>query len=233
MGAEQPKIVILKDGPYLVSGNIPLENRIMHTEGHHRFYEPGKELPQDEAYALCRCGHSKNKPFCDGAHAEIDFDGTEVADREPYDKRVEVFNGPELELSDDGRCAFARFCHREDGDVWSLTEDADNVHMKGEAIAAANECPAGRLVQHDKDDGGREIEPDLEPKVAILQDPEKGVSGPIAVEGKIPLESADGVLYEVRNRYTLCRCGESRNKPFCDAMHLPAGFADGLASFRA
>jgi CDGSH-type Zn-finger protein len=39
------------------------------------------------------------------------------------------------------------------------------------------------------------------------------------VRGGITIESADGVPYEVRNRVTLCRCGRSDNKPFCDASH--------------
>ena len=38
----------------------------------------------------------------------------------------------------------------------------------------------------------------------------------------------DGSTYELRNRYALCRCGASRNKPFCDAMHVSIGFSDGL-----
>ena len=39
-------------------------------------------------------------------------------------------------------------------------------------------------------------------------------------EGRIPIQSADGTEYEVRNRATLCRCGRSHNKPFCDGTHL-------------
>jgi len=41
------------------------------------------------------------------------------------------------------------------------------------------------------------------------------------VRGKIPIQSADGKIYEKRNRITLCRCGESLNKPFCDSSHYP------------
>jgi CDGSH-type Zn-finger protein len=229
-GTEGMKIKITKDGPYMVTGGVPLEDRIMRSEdgGHHRFYEPGAALEQKGSYALCRCGHSKTMPFCDGTHAKVNFDGTEVADRTPYDDRsdLEAFEGGMLKLTDDGRCAFARFCHRKGGDVWTLTEEAADADTKSEAIAAANECPAGRLVQHDKENGNAEIEPELEPKIAILQDPEKQSSGPIAVEGGIPLESADGTMYETRNRYALCRCGGSRNKPFCDAMHVTLGFED-------
>jgi CDGSH-type Zn-finger protein len=53
-----------EDGPYLVSGAV-------------RFADgDGREVPHGEHMALCRCGNSKNKPFCDGMHVAICFDGT-------------------------------------------------------------------------------------------------------------------------------------------------------------
>jgi hypothetical protein len=141
---------------------------------------------------------------------------------------VEIFAGPTLDLYDDSRCAFARFCHRADSEVWSLTEESDDPQLRQEAILAANDCPAGRLVQHDKQDNYAAIEPALEPRISLLQDPERGVSAPLYVQGNIPLVSAKGFSYELRNRYALCRCGASRNKPFCDAMHMTIGYLDGL-----
>ena len=86
------------------------------------------------------------------------------------------------------------------------------------------ECPAGRLLAVDK--SGKEFEPEYEPSIDILQDPQNRVSGPISVKGKIPIESADGFHYEVRNRVTLCRCGRSRIKPFCDNSHTENRFHD-------
>lgn len=53
-----------EDGPYLVAGPVHL------TDGDSR------EIPHPDQMALCRCGHSNNKPFCDGTHATIDFNGT-------------------------------------------------------------------------------------------------------------------------------------------------------------
>jgi CDGSH-type Zn-finger protein len=222
------KITIVKDGPYLVSGSIPLSESFMRTEGDHREYKPGRDLPENETYALCRCGHSKNPPFCDGTHVHIDFDGTETASTRLFDERAEVFEGPTLDLFDDSRCAFARFCHRAGSEVWTLTEDSDDSDARAEAILAAAECPAGRLVQHDKQDGYRELEPKFEPEIVLLQDPEKQCSGPLFIKGGIPLFSANGTQYELRNRYTLCRCGHSDNKPFCDAMHVGVKYHDGL-----
>lgn len=222
------RIKIIKDGPYLVSGNVKLSQQIMESVGHHREYRTGVELKQGENYALCRCGLSKNPPFCDGSHAGAHFVGMEVANRAPFDERADVIAGGSLDLYDDERCAFARFCHREDGDVWTLTEDSSDDRLRDEAIQAAVECPAGRLVQHDKRNKYAAIEPDFEPEIQLLEDPDKNCSGPLYVKGGIALESADGTDYELRNRYALCRCGGSQNKPFCDAMHVNLRYDDLL-----
>jgi CDGSH-type Zn-finger protein len=226
--ATEKKITILKHGPYLVEGGVPLDEKIMVSSGHHREYQQGRTFETEESYALCRCGQSQNPPFCDGSHVDAGFDGTEVASTVPFDERVDLFEGPTLDLFDDNRCAFARFCHREDGEVWTLTEESGDPHLRAEAIQASTDCPAGRLVHHDKQSDYKEIEPELEPAISILQDPERQVSAPLYVKGHIPLVSAEGFTYESRNRYALCRCGASRNKPFCDASHVNAGYVDGL-----
>lgn len=222
------KITIVTDGPYLVSGGVPLNEKVIVPVGHHHEYQRGREFEVGDRYALCRCGHSKNPPFCDGSHTQANFDGTELATTEPFDERVEVFEGPSLDLFDDSRCAFARFCHREDGEVWTLTEESGNPRLRDEAILASTQCPAGRLVHHDKLNDYVELEPELKPEISLLQDPEKGVSAPLYVQGGIPLLSADGFAYEARNRYALCRCGASHNKPFCDASHVHVGYRAGL-----
>ena len=86
-------------------------------------------------------------------------------------------------------------------------------------------CPSGRLVVRDRHTG-TELEPDLEPSIGIVADPTRSVDGPIWVRGGIAIVAGDGQTYEVRNRVTLCRCGASRNKPFCDASHLAIGFRE-------
>jgi CDGSH-type Zn-finger protein len=48
------------------------------------------------------------------------------------------------------------------------------------------------------------------------------------VRGSITVEAEDGARYEKRNRVTLCRCGASSNKPFCDGSHASIKFDDGL-----
>ncbi|HOU09296.1 MAG TPA: CDGSH iron-sulfur domain-containing protein [Clostridiales bacterium] len=218
------KIKIVKDGPYLVSGGVPLKEQIITPQGDGYIYSEGRPLPQAQRYALCRCGRTKNPPFCDGAHAACGFDGSETASREPYGDRAEVTECDGLDLYDDGRCAFARFCHRDSGTAWDLAENSRDEFCREEAVKAAVECPAGRLEVRGKD--GVPIEPSLEPEIVILQDPSRGASACIAVRGDIELEASDGHLYEHRNRMALCRCGRSANKPFCDAAHIAARFSD-------
>ncbi len=225
MGKKQ--ITIVKDGPCLVGGNIPLDEQIIESVGEHYEYRQGRVFETPEQYALCRCGRSAATPFCDGSHGKAGFRGYETADESTFAERKRVLSGPTLELSDDGRCAYARFCHRDDGDVWTLTEQSGDPHLRQEAIRAAGDCPAGRLVERDRLTQA-EFEPALEPAISILQDPELSVSGPLFVKGGIPLVGADGRNYETRNRYALCRCGASRNKPFCDAAHVNTGYQDGL-----
>jgi len=123
---------------------------------------------------------------------------------------------------DDGRCAYARFCHQKRGTVWALLDRSDDPEIKEEVIQGSIDCPSGRLMVLDKD--GDLIEPEFAPVIEVLEDRPERVSGPLYVKGNVPIVSADGSLYEVRNRVTLCRCGRSYNKPFCDATHLSIEF---------
>jgi CDGSH-type Zn-finger protein len=230
-GPNRPRIRILPNGPYLVTGRVPLTEKIITPNGNGYLLEPGRLLPRTEVYSLCRCGRSKTPPFCDGSHLSNGFSGKETASRRSFEDRAEIAYGPELDLLDDNRCAFARFCHREDGDVWELVEHSDDPHLRQEAIVGSNECPSGRLVAVEKD--GRRIEPVLEPAIEVAQDPENECSASLFVKGKIPVVSSDGTTYEIRNRVALCRCGKSKNKPFCDMTHVTSGFDDGHSDGRA
>lgn len=219
-------IRILKDGPYLVTGGIPLREKIITPQGDGYVYRDGMAFPHQQTYTLCRCGKTKTPPFCDGEHQKAGFDGTETASKLPFMERAEYLRGDKIDLMDDHRCAFARFCHRAGGDAWELAESSPNPGDKEEAILAAVECPAGRLVPIDKATG-QPIEPHYEPGIDVLQDPERSVSCGLFVKGGIPIQSADGTVYEVRNRVVLCRCGASNEKPFCDMMHLEIEYGDG------
>lgn len=221
MEKKEKKIQILKDGPYMVSGDVPLhiEHIVPDSDGNGESYEKGKVYDHPEQYALCRCGHTKNRPFCDGTHQEIGFDGTETAGHKCYCDEARVYSGETIELLDErALCASARFCDRYE-DAWNLTEMSSPDHPEYEerAIYEATHCPAGRITVR-KD--GELIEPDLPQEIALLEDPYYDAKAPIFVKGGIKVTDADGVEYEERNRRALCRCGESKNKPFCDGTHL-------------
>jgi len=213
-------IKVCKDGPYIVSGKIPIAEYVINcdSKGIPINWILGNEYPVGEKCALCRCGRSNNKPFCDGTHADINFNGTETADLEQCQSKE--INGPELILKDvEKLCASARFCHRS-GEIWEQVPKSDNPEIKKNVIRNSFDCPSGRLLLREKKTG-KSIEPELGRSIALVEDPFMGVNGPIWVRGEIPIQSADGRIYGIRNRVTLCRCGKSLNKPFCDSSHYP------------
>jgi CDGSH-type Zn-finger protein len=221
------KVQISKNGPYLVSGNLPLSKTIIGTneKGESIKWGQGQNYPAQEQYALCRCGESKNKPFCDGSHTQVEFDGTETASRKPYREQATVMRGPTMSLTDnESLCAFARFCDPH-GQVWNLVNQTDNPSAKKHFERQTCDCPSGRLVAWDNATG-KPIEPQYEPSIALIEDPAQGCSGPVWLCGGVQVVAADGFEYEVRNRMTLCRCGASQNKPFCDGTHASMKFND-------
>lgn len=227
MDGKKGRIKVLPDGPYLVTGNIPMSKWVIipDQKGYSYKWEEAMKYPDQEQYALCRCGQSHNKPYCDGTHTTIEWNGQETAGKDDYLDQAKRLRGPNLELTDVTRlCASGRFCDRAGG-AWKLTQKSDDPQARAIAIQEACDCPSGRLVAWNKETG-QAIEPNLEPSIGIIEDPQAKVSGPIWVRGGIPIESCDGTEYEVRNRVTLCRCGRSENKPFCDATHVLVGFSD-------
>lgn len=219
---EAVKIKITKNGPYIVSGEVPLQEHVIvaDSEGTATEWQPSTKYESHEKYSICRCGHSKNKPFCDGTHIKGRFVGTETADEEIYLNQPKEIDGPALKLADiENLCASARFCHRAGG-IWKLVPESDDPEKKQIAIEETFDCPSGRLVVMDKKTG-KIIEPKFVKSIVLIEDPAMNVKGPIWVRGGIPVESANGKEYRVRNRVTLCRCGKSKNKPFCDSSHYP------------
>jgi CDGSH-type Zn-finger protein len=222
------KIQVTKNGPYLISGNLPLYRMIIQCNQKTSTpaqWVTAEKLPTQPTYSLCRCGQTKNKPFCDGTHLKIKFDGTEVSDNTPYEKMAKEINGPQLTLKDaEILCASARFCHR-GGDIWEQIAQSDDPKIKANCVTNESDCPSGRLVVVDKATG-KAIEPKLEQSVGLIEDPAIGRDGPLWIRGGVPVYSFDGKLYEVRNRMTLCRCGKSTNKPFCDSSHYPEEYQE-------
>jgi len=221
------KVQIVKNGPYMVSGGLSLQKQTIGTNsaGESVNWIPGSTYPEHAQHALCRCGKSSSKPFCDGSHSKVGFDGTETASRASHQAQAKVLRGPTMSLTDvEALCAFARFCDPH-GQIWNLVSETGDAAARKHFVQQACDCPSGRLVAHENATG-KAIEPTYEPSIALIEDPLNACSGPIWLRGGIPVIGADGFEYEVRNRVTLCRCGASRNKPFCDGTHAAIGFRD-------
>ena len=149
---ESMKIEVTENGPYAVSGGLPLAKQIIeaNAEGVSMGWRQGETYDAAESYWLCRCGQSSSKPFCDSTHEVTAFDGTETASRKPYDDQAEQYDGPTLVLTDaESLCAFARFCDA-DGQVWSVIEETDEPEKQAIVRRITGNCPGGRLVAWSK-----------------------------------------------------------------------------------
>lgn len=225
-------INIVENGPYMVYGKMPIHMQtiIGDENGNSWVYKRGKHNFQSidlKPVALCRCGASKNKPYCDGSHIKLDWDASLTAPRIPLLDGAQQMQGPTLTLTDNrSYCAFARFCDARGG-TWNQNDLSDDPHQRELAIRTASACPAGRIKEWDNRTG-EPFEPQLNTELGLIEDPLIQVSGPIWVMGGIPITTPDGYTYQLRNRATLCRCGNSTNKPFCDGTHASSHFKDGL-----
>lgn len=206
----QAEIVIepLSNGPYLVKNLGTLTN------------SKGDVLPTKDVIALCRCGHSTNKPFCTGTHKEVGFDSANLDDGSK-DKRVD-YVGKEITIHDNrGICAHSGFCTDNLRAVWASKRTPwidPNAAGADEIVAVVRMCPSSALsysigdVEHRDQERG--------PAIYVSKD------GPYYVTGGIELTEATWGEGASREHYTLCRCGESKNKPFCDGTHWSVEFAD-------
>ena len=141
--------------------------------------------------------------------------------------RIATVPGPGVQLADNTEyCVHARFCMAR-GTVWQLTEDSDNTEAHDLAVHESMYCPSGRLKLWDKEEE-KFYEPPLKPALGLIEDPQEECNGPVWVKGGIPVNGPNGTEYEQRNRVTLCRCGASANKPYCDGTHVTVHFQDHL-----
>lgn len=184
-----------------------------------------QETSDKPRIALCRCGASANKPFCDGAHNAIGFDSTPDHSRLrntalEYSGTVE---GVDVTVSyTPVLCTHAAQCQARAGAVfdphkrpWVQPENGSVAEIM-DVIAA---CPSGAL------------------RVAIGdQSPHHLTSGEVGIEVEkngpyhvtnATLEADFNGEGASRAKYSLCRCGLSKNKPFCDGTHHDAKWTDG------
>lgn len=221
-------IQVTKDGPYLVHGSPKLLQVFIekNASGNSGQYRPGKEFKVQDKMYLCRCGHSKNAPFCDGSHLKAGEDLTEAENFAPLLEGSSEIDGPTQILTDnENYCAFSRFCDNGNR-VWNEVQMQGEEHEKLTEFMVHN-CAAGRLLVWDKKTL-QPIETAEDAGIYPIEDPGIGCSGPLMVRGGVRVESADGRSYEIRNRQALCRCGKSSNKPFCNGAHASVKYQDGI-----
>ena len=130
----QNTVRVAADGPIYVRGDVALA--------------VGGETIKETRLALCRCGHSANKPYCDSSHSRVGFE-------------------------DDGR---------------------------GTQKVVADAIPSGKIT--------------VQPRA----------NGSILFEGPVEIQSSDGRILYRGEKVSLCRCGASQTKPFCDGSHKTSGF---------
>jgi CDGSH-type Zn-finger protein len=179
-----------------------------------------KAIPNQPYVALCRCGGSKSKPFCDGSHLANGFRSDKAPDRTP--DRREDYRAGDLTIHDNrGLCAHAGHCtarlaavFREDDEPW-----IDPAGAKAKAVVdTIKRCPSGALSWSVKGVEARDAK--RPPRVVVSKD------GPYCIEGGIELLGAEFGAGASREHYCLCRCGASKNKPFCDGSHWDVKFDD-------
>jgi CDGSH-type Zn-finger protein/truncated hemoglobin YjbI/ferredoxin len=211
------------NGPYLVA-NVPTMTDWL-----------GVKLDPTPQVALCRCGASTIKPWCDGSHAQVGFEDAKSEDRVP--DQLDRYHGIGIEIADNrGTCAHSGYCTDRLPSVFRTDKDPFVAPAGGrldEILRAARDCPSGALSATTEADNpvGRS---DSERKPAI----EVSKDGPYRVTGMVRLLDHGGGP-EARNEgaslehYSLCRCGKSQNKPLCSGMHWYADFHDPPPSDQA
>ena len=222
MTDSEQRITVQPNGPYIVFGNVPLvrKSEVISEHGEPLTWKKDEVLKTGKRYALCRCGQSSAKPFCDGSHAHADFDGSEVADTGNISEREVTYEGTRIFVKDDRSvCIHSGFCGDRITNVWKMTLDSHDTQVRARMMSMIERCPSGAL-SYSLEGDGENLEPDLPVAIAITPD------GALWVSGGIPVERSDGQPLEVRNRVTLCRCGGSSNKPLCDGTHKEIGFSE-------
>lgn len=214
-------ITVNADGPYVVSAGVPLTRKsIVYSELHEPLtWRKDQTLTPAGSYRLCRCGASARKPFCDGSHERIGFDGTETASDVPSEQRQRTLRGTHVTVTNDpSLCSHAGFCANRVERVWDMVPRSSDTRVRFQLMQMIERCPSGALA-YSVD--GAVIEPDLPPAIAAT------ANGPLWVSGGLAVTLSDGRTLEVRNRVALCRCGHSSRKPLCDGTHTVVKFTDG------
>jgi CDGSH-type Zn-finger protein/truncated hemoglobin YjbI/ferredoxin len=204
------------NGPYLVTNVDSLVNWL------------GEAIEVRPRMALCRCGASRLKPWCDGSHASNGFSSAKDPKRVP--DRLDRYEGVQLTVLDNrGTCAHSGFCTDRVPTVFRQGQEpfvtASGARMD-DIERAIRACPSGALsCEVDGHDTRALVDTDRAPSIEVSKDGPYRVTGALAItdeEGKPAVQNL-GASHE---HYSLCRCGQSQNKPFCSGMHWYVRFHD-------
>jgi len=212
--ANRPKLACGTNGPYhLIHDTTPAEVPNLRREN-------GAACANVRGVALCRCGGSKNKPFCDGTHSINGFRSARETDGKS--DRRDSYHGKRITIHDNrGLCAHAGACTDSLKSVFRMKQepwiDPDGAPVE-EIVAAVRKCPSGALSY--SIDGVEQRDHERAPLITVTND------GPYAVSGGVELMGVKFGHGASTEHYTLCRCGGSKNKPFCDGTHWSIGFKD-------
>ena len=213
-----PAVMTAKNGPYLVTNVTVLRTPL------------GGELPAPPQLALCRCGASALKPFCDGTHTTSGFTDDKDPNRVP-DQR-DTYPGQQVTIFDNrGICQHSGFCTDRVPTAFRTGAEpfvAPSGGRLDELVRAVRDCPSGALSLAFDSEEARDLADwhgTRERAIEVTQD------GPYRVTGGIPVIDAAGAdvpraAGSSREHYALCRCGHSQNKPFCSGMHWYVDFRD-------
>ena len=204
---EKTTINLSPNGPYVVRNLTSLSSQ-------------KDAVKTEETIALCRCGKSENKPFCDGTHARVGFTSE---DKNPsLSDKCDDYIGRAITIHDNRSiCAHAGVCTDNLAQVFRMKQepwiDPDAAEV-AEIVAVIQKCPSGAL-SFTVDGKRGSIE---HPAAAIFIAP----NGPYVVTGCPDLHDTSWGEGATKQQYTLCRCGASKNKPFCDGSHWAVEFID-------
>ena len=218
MGTLPPGIITAKNGPHLVTNVAAVRTPL------------GERLTLAPQVALCRCGASATKPFCDGTHATSGFTDDKDPKRVP-DQR-DTYPGEQVTIFDNrGICQHSGLCSDRLATAFRTKQEpfvAPSGARMDELVRAVRDCPSGALSLAFDQVEARDLvdwHGTREQAIEITQD------GPYRVTGSLPLTDAAGADVpraggSSREHYALCRCGHSQNKPFCSGMHWYIDFRD-------
>jgi CDGSH-type Zn-finger protein/uncharacterized Fe-S cluster protein YjdI len=138
------------------------------------------------------------------------------------DSPITEFPGEEIDVSWDARlCIHIGECGKAAGELFVGGREpwcAPDKVAKAEVREIVERCPSGALSYRDKE-GKPEAAPS-ENTVMVTN------NGPLYLAGDLQIDGAPADMPGVRYRAALCRCGASKNKPFCDNSHAEARFED-------